>query len=396
MEVAQHPGLRRFERHLQRAVPQRRIVGADLVGHRDAEPRQIPVEQQLDLDLIGVDVVGRQRVDDMRRDRDRARQLLAVQRDQHIDRRRIALLDRRRRIAGDHGLGAEVFDDEQAVGELGLVDLRGGEAELAQPVRHADERHDVLGEMGDRAVGLAVAHRRAVRPARRVHQDGALVAEPQPLVGARRGVALDALSFGQPVAARIEETADDRDAVGARREGAIAGDPGLAVLGAGLRLQRERDVETVRRQEAGGAVRPFQQHDGLLGQIVEAKLGELARTLQPVQVGVHHREARQVVGLHQREGRARHRDVRIVGEIADHGAGEGGLAGAEIAGQRHQIAGLERRRDVGDEAHRGLLVGERHGEARSAGGEGKHCRPWLTDELAAASRAFSKRANRNP
>ena len=107
---------------------------------RDAEPRQIPVEQQLDLDQIGVDVVGRQRVHDMRRDRYRVGQLLAVQRDQHVDRRRIALLDRRRRIAGHHRFGAEVLDDQQAVGQLGLVDLRRREAALAQPVRHRDER----------------------------------------------------------------------------------------------------------------------------------------------------------------------------------------------------------------------------------------------------------------
>ena len=222
------------------------------------------------------------------------------------------------------------------------------------------------------AVGLAVAHRRAVRPARRVHQDGALLAEPQPLVGARRGVALDAPPLGLAVAGGIQEAAHRRDALRARREGAVAGDPRLAGFGAGLRLEREGDVEAVRRQEAGRPVRPFQQHHGVLGQVVEAELGEFARAFQPVQVGVHDRKPRQVVGLDQREGRARHRDVRIVGEIADHGAGERGLAGAEIAGQRHQIAGLERGRDVGDEPLGGLLVGERHGEARSAGGEGKH------------------------
>ena len=56
--------------------------------------------------------------------------------------------------------------------EIGRVDLRRREAALAQAVREGDKRHDVLGEMRDRAVGLAVADRRPVRPARRVHQDG--------------------------------------------------------------------------------------------------------------------------------------------------------------------------------------------------------------------------------
>ena len=117
--------------------------------------------------------------------------------------------------------------------------------------------------MGDGAVGLAVPHRRTVWPARRVHQQGALLAEPQPLIGARRGVALDAPPLGQAVTARIQEAADDGNAVGARGEGAVAGDAGLAVLGAGLRLQGECDVETVGRQEAGGPVGPFQQHHGV-------------------------------------------------------------------------------------------------------------------------------------
>ena len=46
------------------------------------------------------------------------------------------------------------------------------------PFAIATNGTDVFGEMRDLAVGLAVAHRRAVGPARRVHQDGAMVAEP--------------------------------------------------------------------------------------------------------------------------------------------------------------------------------------------------------------------------
>ena len=76
--------------------------------------------------------------------------------------------------------------------------------------------------------------------------------------------------------------------------------------------------------------------------VVEAELGELGRPGQPVEIGVHQREARQLIGLHQGEGRARHFDRLVAGEMADQGAGESGLAGAEIAGQRDQVAGLER------------------------------------------------------
>src|SRR5450759_1068784 len=57
---------------------------------------------------------------------------------------------------------------------------------LAQRLRHGDERRHGFGEMRDRAIGFAVAHDRSVRPARRIHQDGAGARERKPLVRARR------------------------------------------------------------------------------------------------------------------------------------------------------------------------------------------------------------------
>ena len=53
--------------------------------------------------------------------------------------------------------------------------------------------------------------------------------------------------------------------------------------------EREGDVEPVGGQEAGGAVGPFEQHHGALGEIVEAELGELGRARQPVEIGMHQR-----------------------------------------------------------------------------------------------------------
>jgi hypothetical protein len=217
--------------------------------------------------------------------------------------------------------------------------------------------------MHDRAVRLAVAHRRAVRPAWRVHQDGALIAEPQPFVRAGRCVALDALALGFGVSAAFQKAADRGQPVGAQGECPVTGDADVAMVGPKLRRERERDVEPVRRQEAGRAIRPFHHRHGAFGQVVEAELLQFARRVEPVEVGMHHREARQFVDLHQREGRARHLYHGIAGEMADHGTGEGGLAGAEVARQRDQVAGLQRRRDVGDEALGGLLVRQRHRKA---------------------------------
>ena len=108
---------------------------------------------------------------------------------------------------------------------------------------------------------------------------------------------------------------------------------------------------------------------------------------QPVEIGMHERETRQLVGLHQREGRARHLDAVVAGEIADQRARERGLAGAEIAGQRHQVAGLERSGDVHRRSRtRRRLVRQRHGEACAAGGGRKHRRAPLISATPSASR----------
>ena len=76
-------------------------------------------------------------------------------------------------VAVDHRLGAEILENEEAVGEVLAVDARRREAEGPQAPVDGHEGVDALGELDDRAVGLAVAHRRAVGPGRRDRQDGA-------------------------------------------------------------------------------------------------------------------------------------------------------------------------------------------------------------------------------
>ena len=65
---------------------------------------------------------------------------------------------------------------------------------------------------------------------------------------------------------------------------------------------------------------------------------QAARPVQPPQVEMMHRAERRVVALHQGEGRARHLQRRIAGGGAQEGAGERGLAGAELAFQQDRIA----------------------------------------------------------
>ena len=204
--------------------------------------------------------------------------------------------------------------------------------------------------MGDGAVGLAVAHRRTVGTARRVHQDCRLAVERRAarrFASRRRLACAGACASPKPASSRKARIC--RDALDARSKRAVADEAGIADLGAELRRQREGDVEAVGRQESGGAVGPFHQHHGAVGQIVEAEFGELGRARQPVEIGMNEREARQLVALHQSEGRARHLDRVVAREVADQRARESGLAGAEVARQRHEIAGLERGGDVGRE-----------------------------------------------
>jgi hypothetical protein len=60
-----------------------------------------------------------------------------VQREQEVDCGLVALLDRRRWLAADYALVAEVFDDQESLLEIGLIHRGRREAALPQPIRHA-------------------------------------------------------------------------------------------------------------------------------------------------------------------------------------------------------------------------------------------------------------------
>ena len=75
------------------------------------------------------------------------------------------------------------------------------------------------------------------------------------------------------------------------------------------------------------------------------------------------REARPVVDLHQSEGRARRLEFGVVEQRAQEGAGERGLAGAEVAGEGDEIARLHEARQVARQRQRRLLVDQVEGLA---------------------------------
>ncbi len=113
------------------------------------------------------------------------------------------------------------------------------------------------------------------------------------------------------------------------------------VLGTGLGRKRKLDLEAIRRQQGAGAFRPFDQQGGAAGEVGETDLHEFRWLVDPVKVDVDHREPRQVVGLHQRERRARHLQARVAGELTDQRARKRGLADAEIARERNHVAGRQ-------------------------------------------------------
>ena len=185
MEIAQHPGRRRFDRGRQRLAPQREENRAPALRGRRSHVHQIPVEQQLDLDQERIHIVLRQLVVEMRRTCSVSGSRRRCSDIKHIEGGLVARLDRRRRIARDDALFAEILHDDQSQCRVGLQDHRRRKIALAQGSRERHVRNRILGQMSDGAVGLAVAHRRTVGMRRRIHQHHGIAVEGQPLENAR-------------------------------------------------------------------------------------------------------------------------------------------------------------------------------------------------------------------
>ncbi len=218
--------------------------------------------------------------------------------------------------------------------------------------------------MCDRAVGLAEADRRPVGAGRRDHEDRLRsVRLGQALVGARRGVAHHERALGVDEAAPLEQLADRPRQGEARLEAADPRHRDDARVGAAVRRRVEGDVEPIAGEAAAGPLRPFDEDERPVGRLLPTELRELGRLLDAEQVGVDDRELaavlhRALVDLEEGEGRARHLEIGLADEIADEGAREGRLAGAEVAGQGDEIAGLDERGDVGGKRDRRRLVGD--------------------------------------
>ncbi len=300
----------------------------------------------------------------MRRQRQDLGHRLAVQRNEHVGRRLIAFRDRPRRVALDEAHAAEILDDQETAFELGMVDPRRREPSRAQPPCDRDEGFDVFGEMHGGAVGFAVIDRGPIRPPRRIHQDESSIVADQAGIGADRGVAGHAPPRGLAKARLAQELPQRPEPFDSCRGLAVAGDfrrsRGRAQSGAMI----ERDIDAVGAERAARALRPFDQGHCALGQWRQTDLFQFACIADPVEVGVKQRKRRQVVSLHQREGRAWNFERVVVGEITDHRARGRGLSGTEIARQRDDIAGADQKRQISHQLCGRGLVGQRDRKCR--------------------------------
>lgn len=96
-------------------------------------------------------------------------------------------------------------------------------------------------------------------------------------------------------------------------------------------------VQPVGRQAVAGLARPFDQHDPVVERHIETDLVQFIGAFDPVEIEMRDRAEVSLVRLHNGEGRAGH--ILDDARRAQEGAGEFGLAGAEIAPERKAVAG---------------------------------------------------------
>src|SRR5690348_11304706 len=118
----------------------------------------------------------------------------------------------------------------------------------------------------------------------------------------------------------------------------------------------EPEQKMLLRQQRPQALRPLDQTDAFGQRVLDAQLPALLGRGQAVEIEMPDRRAAgKGIDLDQGEGRARHFLVSRA-EGTDEGAGEGGLAAAEIAGEADDVAHPRAGRQAPGEAGGGGFV----------------------------------------
>jgi hypothetical protein len=95
----------------------------------------------------------------------------------------------------------------------------------------------------------------------------------------------------------------------------------------------------VRPKQASKPLRPFDNKRRIRPRLIQGEFGQLLRIFDPIEVHMPQRNAKVLIGLDDREGRAG--NVASEAEAAKKASSESGLARAEIAVERDHVAGAK-------------------------------------------------------
>lgn len=253
---------------------------------------------------------------------------------------------------GSENLVAEILDDQQSLIEIFSKDLRRRNASFAQRIRDGDESSHVFREMRDGAVGFSIADWRAIGSARRIDEKRArAIPFGEPRITSRRCIALqiDEPRVRPAPARSFDKCPDCREALqpfGERRDRTNCNRSAAFVVAF---LEQKRDG--FGRDAIAASRWPFDDRHSAGQRRLEPKLVELCWVGEAIKVEMRDFEARRLVALRQREGRARNVEGRIAGKRPDQGACERRFTCAEVAFEAKRIAGLKKKSHLVGKAH---------------------------------------------
>ena len=261
------------------------------------------------------------------------------------------------------------------------------------PERPADrgEGAGILGLFGRRPRRPARCAGRIVCLWRMVHQYAGVRAHMHPFQLSRRGIGLEKPPFGRAPAGACQKCADGEGAGepvappcvrrGQRGDARLRGRP-----------CRECQGKCIGGQGVFRPIRPFDQRRPIADRLIEADILKFVRTAEAIEIEMRDLQPAEIIGLHQREGRARDFQLGVIGECSQQGAAERGFSRPEIACQRDDVAGREQNGQILGQSDRRGLIGTRNDDGRSGGlSHGQRPYPWAPALAADAGESGSGR-----
>ena len=345
MIIAQRPdaALRLGQR--QEFVPHGFEFGARRGGNAGAvDIGPEPAWQQIDLDHLGSDIIGRNLIGasavkfDFRWPITRRH----IRQNRHGFQHRLAHVGALQHHAAID-VAAQILHHRETPGEIEGLGAGGRIARRDQLRIDGDDGADIFSQMGNGAIGQAVLHRRAIGLCRHVHQDRGLTGEMQGLIAPERGVTFEKAAFGAVPARGAKKPIDRIVACHGLLPGSRCRDRGVAMIA----RSAQTDEKPILQLPIEHLFRPLDHQYMGFQQILEAELFQLLPGHYPVEIGVSDRNPCLVIGLHEGESRARNIEGPTWCQGTDEGARESRFAGSKIAPQQNGHAGSGKQRKLG-------------------------------------------------